>query len=116
MNIETFRDYCLAKEAVTEGFPFDDKALVFKVAGKMFAITNTEGDFSIALKCDPEKAIALREEYSFVKPGFHLNKKHWNTIEIDDSVHDSLLEEWITHSYDLVIAKMPKKLRAEFGL
>ena len=116
MNIETFRDYCLAKQAVTEGFPFDDKALVFKVAGKMFAITNTEGDFSISLKCDPEKAIALREAYAPVKPGFHLSKKHWNTIDIDGFIPDSLLEAWITHSYDLVIDKMPKKLRAEFGL
>ncbi|MCU4174459.1 MmcQ/YjbR family DNA-binding protein [Carboxylicivirga sp. N1Y90] len=114
MNIEEFREYCIKKHLVTEEFPFDQNTLVFKVAGKMFALTNVEGDFSINLKCDPEKAIELREKHHAVLPGYHMNKKHWNTINIDGSVSDELLIEWINHSYDLVVAGLPKKLRIQF--
>ncbi len=112
MNIEDFRNYCLSKVEVTECFPFDATTLVFKVMGKMFAITDTEDEFAIALKCDPELVIQLRERYPAVKPGYHLNKKHWNTITIDGSVNDSLLNEWIDHSYNEVVKTLPKKQQA----
>jgi len=113
MNIEEFRDYCLSKKMVTEEFPFDKTTLVFKVAGKMFALTDIEDDFSINLKCDPEKAIELRELYPCVLPGYHMSKKHWNTIIIDGSVNDQMLYEWIDHSYELVVMGLPKKIRVE---
>lgn len=109
MNIEDFRIYCLSKVEVTECFPFDETTLVFKVMGKMFAITDTEDEFAIALKCDPEKAIQLRERHHAVKPGYHLNKRLWNTITIDGSISDRLLKEWIDHSYDEVVKTLPKK-------
>lgn len=115
MNIESLREYCLSKKGVTEGFPFDDVTLVFKVMNKMFALTSLSGDFSVNLKCDPEKAIQLREEYSFVLPGYHMNKKHWNTINIDDTVSEKLLIEWIDDSYDLIVKSLTKKLREELA-
>jgi predicted DNA-binding protein (MmcQ/YjbR family) len=108
MNIEIFRDYCLAKPGVTEGFPFDETTLVFKVMGKMFALTNLDSDLSVNLKCDPEKAISLRENYPAIKPGYHMNKKYWNTIEIDGSVPDSLIFQLTDHSYILVVDSMTK--------
>ena len=95
----------------TEGFPFDETTLVFKVAGKMFALTDLEGDFSVNLKCDPELAVELRERYTCVLPGYHMNKKYWNTVLIDGSVPDKLLREWIDHSYEKVVEGLPKKLR-----
>ncbi len=107
MNIEEFRDYCLSKKGVNESFPFDDVTLVFKVMGKMFALTDTEDDFTINLKCDPEKAIDLREHYPSVIPGYHMDKKHWNTVIIDGMVPDELLKEWIDDSYNLVVSKLP---------
>lgn len=109
MNIEAYRNYCLSKPGVTEDFPFDEETLVFKVVNKLFALTNVDDFISINLKCDPERAIELREQYSGVLPGFHMNKKHWNTVMADGSVEDSLLYELIDHSYDMVVAKMPKK-------
>jgi predicted DNA-binding protein (MmcQ/YjbR family) len=109
MNIEDFREYCLSKKDVTECFPFDEATLVFKVMGKMFALTDTEDDFTINLKCDPEKAIDLREHYPCVLPGYHMDKKHWNTIVIDGSVADNILQEWINDSYNLVLKKIKKK-------
>jgi len=112
MNIEELREYCISKGEVTEDFPFDETTLVFKVAGKMFALTNLEGELSVNLKCDPTVAIDLRERYSCVRPGFHMNKKHWNTIDIDGSVSDNLIREWINHSYDLVVSGLPKRVRA----
>jgi predicted DNA-binding protein (MmcQ/YjbR family) len=112
MNIEEFRAYCLLKKGVTEGFPFDNDTLVFKVMDKMFALTGLSGEFSLNLKCDPEKAIELREEYPSVIPGYHMNKQHWNTIDVDGSIEDDLLKEWIDHSYDLVVASLPKAKRA----
>ena len=108
MNIEELRNYCLSKPGVTEGFPFDETTLVFKVLGKMFALTNTDGEFSMNLKCDPQKAIELREHYNAVKPGYHMNKKHWNTIWPDDSIDDFLIYKWIDDSYDLVVSKLTK--------
>jgi len=109
MNIEEFREYCLSKKGVTECFPFDDVTLVFKVMGKMFALTNTDGEFSINLKCDPEKAIDLREHYPCILPGYHMDKKHWNTVMIDGTVPDEFLKEWTDDSYDLVVEKLPEK-------
>lgn len=107
MNIEKIRDYCIAKPAVTEGFPFNDTALVFKVEGKMFALLDLSEDRrAISLKCDPELAIELREHHPEVLPAYHFNKKHWNTIIIDGSIPDSLILEWIDHSYKMVIDKL----------
>ncbi len=111
MNIEEFRTYCLAKKAVTEGFPFDDTTLVMKVLDKMFALANLDGNLSINLKCAPEKALELREQYPAVLPGYHMNKKHWNTVKIDGSIPDKIIESWIDDSYNLVVSKMSKKQR-----
>jgi len=116
MNIEYLREYCISKKGVTEEFPFDDVTLVFKVGGKIFALTNLDGDLSINLKCDPEKAIELREEYTNVLPGYHMSKVHWNTIQIDGSISNKLILSWIDHSYDLVIKSLSKKIRSEIGL
>jgi len=114
MNIETFRDHCLAKAGVTETFPFDDVTLVFKVKGKIFALTSLdEAVLKINLKCDPERALHLRETHDCVRPGYHMSKKHWNTIAVDGSVKSRLLLEWIDHSYELVVASLPRKIRAE---
>jgi predicted DNA-binding protein (MmcQ/YjbR family) len=111
VNIEIFRDYCIRKPGVSEEFPFDNQTLVFKVGGKMFALTNVDLFERVNLKCDPVRAIALREQYNAVIPGFHMNKKHWNTIKIDGSIPDPLLFEWIDHSYDLVYQNLPGKIR-----
>ncbi len=113
MNIEELREYCLAKKGVTESFPFDESTLVFKVSGKMFALTDLVDAFSINLKCDPEKAIELREQFPCVVPGYHMNKQHWNTILIDGSVNDKLLKEWIDNSYDLIVKSLTKKQQQE---
>ncbi len=116
MNIEEFRAYCLSKKAVSESFPFDDTTLVMKVLDKMFALANLDGDLSINLKCNPEKALELREQYPAVQAGYHMNKKHWNTIIIDGSLPDSLIKEWIDDSYNLVVSKMSKKQRESIFL
>ncbi len=108
MNIEELRNYCLSKKEVTEGFPFDETTLVFKVMDKMFALTDTHSEFSINLKCDPQKAIELREHYSAVKPGFHMSKKHWNTVTPDELIDDSLIYSWVDDSYELVVSKLTK--------
>lgn len=105
MNIEILRDYCISKRNVTESFPFGDDTLVFKTGGKIFALVNLEGELRLNLKCDPVVAIELRERYSAVSPGYHMNKKHWNTVRIDGSVPDNILYSWIDHSYDLVLKK-----------
>jgi predicted DNA-binding protein (MmcQ/YjbR family) len=97
--------------ATEECFPFDENTLVFKVAGKMFALTDIVDAFSINIKCDPEKALELREHYDCVQPGYHMNKKHWNTIIIDGTVSDALLKEWIDHSYDLIVRSLSKSQR-----
>lgn len=113
MNIEKFREYCLLKKGVTEEFPFDDVTLVFKVMGKIFALTKLNKEFKINLKCDTEQAMELREKYPAVQPGYHMNKLHWNTIMIDDSVPDKLIYQWINHSYNLVIEKLTKAQKKE---
>ncbi len=115
MNIEEFREYCISKKGVTESLPFDDTTLVFKVMNKMFALGNLEGPLSVNLKCDPEKAIELREEYEGINPGYHMSKVHWNTIEMDGSVPIKLVTELIDHSYDLVVAGLTKKLKEELA-
>lgn len=109
MNIEAFRDLCLGFPGVSEEFPFDRDTLVFKVMGKMFALTDVELFESINLKCDPEAAMELRERYPAVKPGYHMNKKHWNTVEMDGSLPDELIRKWTNHSYELVVRGLPKK-------
>ena len=103
---------CLAKRAVEETTPFGPDVLVYKVAGKMFALTDPD-EFppKMNLKCDPERAIALRGEYAGINPGYHMNKRHWNTVAIDGSIPSGLLRELIDHSYDLVVAGMPKAKR-----
>jgi predicted DNA-binding protein (MmcQ/YjbR family) len=112
MNYEELRDYCLSLKATTESFPFDEFSLVLKVQGKMFALIPLDNpETQIALKCDPERAIALREEFSAIVPAWHFNKKHWNTILIDSSISKVFLYELINHSYDLVVAGLSKKLR-----
>ena len=113
MNIEVFRDYCLSKKGVTESFPFDNKTLVFKVGGKMFALADVE-EFSFAnLKCTPEKAIELRETYTGIKPGYHMNKTHWNSIMVNEDVPSNLFLELVDLSYVLIVESLPKKLRDE---
>ena len=110
MHLESFREYCLSKRGVTESCPFGENTLVFKVLHKMFALTNLDGNqFKVNLKCDPEKAIALREEYYAIKPGYHMNKKHWNTIEIALIEDDRFILQLIDHSYDLVLKGFTKK-------
>ena len=112
MNIETLREYCLSKPCVEESLPFGPDTLVFKVSGKMFLLTGLdEVQLSFNVKCDPEKAVELRENYACVLPGYHMNKQHWNTIVVDGSVSVKQLKEWIDHSYELVKASLPKKLR-----
>ena len=105
MNIETLREYCISKKNVTESFPFGEDTLVFKTKGRIFALVNLEGDLSINLKCNPAQAIELRERYSSVTPGYHMNKKHWNTLVIDGTISDNEILKWIDHSYDLVSKK-----------
>lgn len=113
MNIESFREYCLSKPGTTEGFPFNETALVFKVQGKMFALTNVDDFQSVNLKCDPEEAVQLRETYQGVQPGYHMSKKHWNTVSVHSDVPEQLFVELIDHSYDLVVKSLTKKLRDE---
>lgn len=112
MNIETYRNYCLAKKEVTEDFPFDDYILAHKVMGKIFALTHIDTFESINLKCDPTKAIQLREAHESVTPGYHMNKKHWNTVHNNGEISDKLLCEWITDSYQLVASTLPKATQA----
>ncbi len=109
MNIEEFRDLCNSFEGVTEGYPFDDKTLAFKVMGKIFALTDVDEFDSINLKCDPVKAATLRDLYPEVKPGYHMNKRHWNTIDPHGYLSDVLIKEWIKDSYDLVVESLPRK-------
>lgn len=116
MNFEDFREYCLRKPFVTEGFPFDQSTLVFKVGGKMFALVDIDLYDSVNLKSDPEKAIELRETYSGIIPGYHMSKKHWNTVMVNADVPDSLFQELINDSYELVYNSLPKKVKNELAL
>ncbi len=116
MDIEHYRNYCITKAGVTESFPFDSNTLVFKVMGKMFALCDVNNFESINLKCDPELAVELREQYEGVLPGYHMSKVHWNTVLMDGSIDDRLICEWIDNSYNLVVASLTKKLQAELEL
>jgi len=114
MNIEEFREYCLAKPMVTESFPFDETTLVFKVGGKMFALTGLDDpEFKVNLKCDPDRAEELREMYPAIRPGFHMNKSHWNTVTVDGSFSMALFRELIDHSYALIVSSLPKNIREQ---
>lgn len=114
MNVESIREYCLSKKGVTESFPFDDVSLVMKVMNKMFALIDLEEAVSIALKCDPERAIELREYYSGIEGAYHFNKKYWNRVYLNRDVDDQLIKTLIDHSYEEVIKKFTKKQRAEY--
>ena len=117
MDIEQLRDYCLSKKEVEETLPFGPDTLVYKVGGKVFLLTGLDAEqLRFNVKCDPDKARELREEFSCVLPGYHMNKKHWNTIVVDGSVSIKQLKEWIDHSYDLVVSSLPKKTREELNL
>jgi predicted DNA-binding protein (MmcQ/YjbR family) len=112
MNVEVFREYCLAKRGATEGTPFGEDVLVFKVGGKMFALVALdEVPASANLKCDPDLALELRDQYEQIQPGYHMNKKHWNTVEIDSGIPDAELRKMIDHSYELVLQSLPKAKR-----
>ncbi len=113
MNIEVFREYCLRKKGVEETFPFDEVTLVFKVMGKMFALTGLDDEeFKVNLKCSPDWVIELRELHpEDILPGWHMNRHHWNTVHFERSLDDGFLNKMIDHSYDLVVASLPKKTR-----
>jgi len=113
MNIEDLRKYCLSLKGTDEALPFDNKTLVFSVKGKMFCATDLEDYELINLKCDPEQAILLREKYPEVIPGYYMNKKHWNSVKTNGTIPDKLMEKWISDSYNLVVAGLPKKLQNE---
>lgn len=115
MNIEEFQAYCLAKKGVEETFPFDEVTLVFKVMGKMFALTGlNSAAFTVNLKCDPDWAVELREQYPEIQPGWHMNKHHWNTVSFEGDLDDRFLCKLIDHSYDLIVKSLPKKIRSEW--
>ncbi|MBA2433919.1 MAG: MmcQ/YjbR family DNA-binding protein [Chthoniobacterales bacterium] len=110
MDLETFRDYCLTKTDATEGAPFGQDTLVFKVAGKMFALASLDDiPPRVNLKCDPERALDLRDRYEEVQPGYHMNKKHWNTVVLSEKIPDPELRAMIDHSYDLVAPRAKRK-------
>ncbi len=115
MNIEEFRNYCLAKKGVTEEFPFDESTLVFKVMGKMFALTSLDRiPLQASLKCNPERALELREIYDgSITGAYHMNKTHWNTLHLEENLPQKLIWELIDHSYDLVVAGLTKKLKTD---
>ena len=120
MNIEQYREYCLSKKEVTEHFPFDDDTLVFKVLGKIFALASLKkwesGEGFINLKCNPDYALELRENYTSIKPGYHMNKKLWNSVYIHHGeLSTKLIKDLINHSYDMVVKSMPKKMQAKLG-
>jgi predicted DNA-binding protein (MmcQ/YjbR family) len=117
MNAEEIRDYCLAKKGVQEDTPFGPETLVFKVAGKLFLLLSLDASpLRLNLKCNPEKAIELREQYPAVLPGYHMNKKHWNTVVDDDSLPKQLIYEWIDDSYLLVVNALSQKVRNASGV
>jgi predicted DNA-binding protein (MmcQ/YjbR family) len=116
MNIELFREYCLSKKGANESFPFGPETLVFKVAGKIFALIGLDKPDNANLKCDPENAIFLREHYDCVKPGYHMNKIHWNTVYFDGSINDKLILSWIDDSYNLIVSSLSNKIRQEWDL
>ncbi len=115
MNIETLREYCLSKRSVEETVPFGPDVLVFKVMGKMFLLLPLNQEkLQFNVKCNPEKAIELREQYDCVQPGYHMSKQHWNTIHVDGTVSTKLLKEWVDDSYNMIVESLPKKIKEEF--
>ncbi len=117
MNIEQLREFCVQKPFVTEEFPFGPETLVFKVAGKMFALTGLDSpELTVNLKADPDYSVELREKYAEVQPGYHMNKLHWNTVSFEGSLPEELLKELIDHSYSLVVGSFSKSKRKELGI
>jgi predicted DNA-binding protein (MmcQ/YjbR family) len=116
MHLDEILQFCLQLKGTTEHFPFDQKTLVFKVMGKMYALIDVEKPDSINLKCDPERAIELRERYACVLPGWHMSKKHWNTVLLNNELNTNELQELIVHSYELVVSSLPKKLQHELSV
>jgi len=115
MDIEQLQEYCLSKNGAKETLPFGPDTLVYKVGGKVFLLTSLNAEnLQFNVKCDPDLAVELREQYDCVLPGYHMNKKHWNTIVVDGSVSLKQLKQWIDHSYDLVVESLPKKLREQY--
>ncbi|MBE8725252.1 MmcQ/YjbR family DNA-binding protein [Flavobacterium hungaricum] len=119
MNLETFYEYCLSKKGVSEHFPFDEDTLVFKVGGKMFALSSLsqweKNEQSVNLKCDPDRAQELRGEYDEIKPGYHMSKVHWNTIDLTGNLPDKFIKDLIDHSYELVLKSLTKKIQNEIA-
>lgn len=115
MNIEELRDYCLSKPGATEGLPFGEETLVFKVGEKIFLLVGLTGGNRFNVKCDPERAITLREQYEEIIPGYHMNKKHWNTVYMNGRLNFKQLHELIDHSYELIFNSLPKKMQDEIG-
>jgi predicted DNA-binding protein (MmcQ/YjbR family) len=114
MDLEQFREYCLKKHGVTEGTPFGEDVLVFKIGGKMFALAALdEVPSTVNLKCDPDLALELRDRYEQVRPGYHMNKRHWNTVEIDSGIPEAEMRRMIDHSYELIVKSLPKVKRAK---
>lgn len=116
MNIEEVRQHCLSFSQVSEEMPFDDETLVFKVEGKIFCMLSLEGNLRMTVKCDPEEALELRETFSAVLPGYHMNKKHWNTVLIDGTISDNMLKIWIEKSYRLITGKLTRVQKSRLGL
>ncbi|HRE57775.1 MAG TPA: MmcQ/YjbR family DNA-binding protein [Candidatus Kapabacteria bacterium] len=117
MNYDIIREYCLQKKATTFDFPFDEEVMACRVAGKIFVLMSIfQFPVSINVKCDPEKAIDLRERYDAVKPGYHMNKIHWNTVICDGSLTDAIIFSFIDHSYEMVVQSLPKKVRNQLQL
>jgi predicted DNA-binding protein (MmcQ/YjbR family) len=115
MNIEELRDFCLSLNGAEESMPFDDKTLVFSIKGKMFCATDIVTFELVNLKCEPEKAISLREQYEEVNPGYYMNKKHWNSIKTNGKITKEQFKKWIKESYDLVVAGLPKRIQKELN-
>ena len=116
MNARELRDWCLEHEGAVEDFPFTAEHSVFKVRGKMFAISALEREpLEVSVKCEPELAVELRNSYAAIRPGYHLNKRHWNTITLDGSISDQLVRDLVEDSYDLVVSALPKRVQKELG-
>ena len=115
MNIEQLYEYCMNLQGAEESFPFDERTLAFRVGGKIFAITDVEDFEFVNLKCEPVRAMELREQYPEIRPGWHMNKKHWNSVKPHGRLDDNLIRELIQHSYDLILQSLPKKKRQEIG-
>ena len=115
MHLDEFRQYCFSKKGVIEDFPFGEGTMVFKVGGKMFALTSFAKPLSVNLKCDPEQAVELRERYEEVQPGYHMSKKHWNTVNFEGRIPVKELKQMVDRSYDLVVKGLSSKLRTEFS-